>query len=83
MQYTVEKPLHDFDFWAGALQTVEELSYSEIDAIEEYLEDLGIVFTETDVNDFFWFDRDTIAEILGYGDFDEIIEENKRMYSED
>lgn len=33
--------------------------------------------TETDVNDFFWFERDEIAQLLGYNDFDEIMERNK------
>lgn len=43
--------------------------------IEEILEDLypdGM--DETAVNDLFWFDNDTIAEWLGYTDFDELIE---------
>lgn len=83
MQYKVEQPLCHFDFWAGARQTVEELSYSEIDEIEQYLESLDVEWTDTDINDFFWFERDTIAEILGYDDFDEILEENRRFYSED
>ena len=29
---------------------------------------------EVEVNDFFWFEDDTIAEWLGYSSFEEIIE---------
>ena len=35
------------------------------------------IMTETELNDFFWFKRDTIAEWLGYENFDEIMERNK------
>ena len=29
--------------------------------------------TDTELNDFMWFEDDTIAEWLGYNDFDEIM----------
>lgn len=31
--------------------------------------------TETDINDFFWFETDTIADLLGYSDWEALIEE--------
>ena len=31
--------------------------------------------TETDINDFFWFERDTIADLLGYSDWEALIGE--------
>ena len=71
-----EDSLQNFEFWSGAKQTVSYLTFAELDTIEEYLEDLfpnGI--GETEINDFFWFEEDTIAEILGYSDFEEIIKE--------
>lgn len=79
MQYTVEKPLRDFEFWAGAKETVALLTYSDIDTIEIFLEEMAadceVIWSETEINDFFWFQHDEIADILGYDDFDQIIEE--------
>lgn len=49
------------------MDTVQYMTASEIDTIGEMLEELypeGM--TQTDVNDFFWFERDTIAEWLGF-----------------
>ena len=68
----------DFEFWSGGKDTVEELLDSEIQTIFSYLEDISEEMSETELNDFFWFERDTIAEWLGYNDFDEIIERNKK-----
>lgn len=65
---------NDFDFWAGARDTVKYLTSDEVEQIFSMLEEIypeGM--TETEVNDFFWFEDDTIAEWLGYSDFEEII----------
>ena len=64
----------DFDFWAGAKDTVKYLSDDEIETIFSMLEDSepdGM--SETEVNDFFWFEDDTIAEWLGWSDFETLI----------
>lgn len=66
--------LKNFDFWSGAKDTIKYLTESELDTIESYLEELypeGM--TDTELNDFIWFEDDTIAEWLGYNDFDEIM----------
>ena len=71
-------PLTQFEFWAGGKDTVEELTDSELEQIEQILEEIypeGM--SEFEVNDLFWFERDLIAEWLGYEDFDEIMERNK------
>lgn len=65
---------HDFDFWSGARDTVKYLTDSEIEQVFAMLEDCepdGM--SETDVNDFFWFEDDTIAEWLGWPDFETIM----------
>ena len=77
MKYYVEKSLNDFEFWSGAADTIEELTSYEIDKIETMLEEDNCEMSETDINDFFWFERDTIAGWLGYSDFEELIERNK------
>lgn len=69
-----DTPIREFNFWSGAKDTVKYLILEELDSVESILDDLypeGI--SETDLNDFFWFDNDTIAEWLGYHDFDELI----------
>ena len=69
---------YDFKFWSGGKDTVEDLTPNEVETIISILEDCypeGM--SETELNDFFWFERDTIAEWLGYSSFEEI------MYRED
>jgi len=67
--------------WSGALDTIEELTEDEcqkvLDIYESSLE-LGadgepVAIDETELNDFFWFERDLIAEWLGYDSFDDIM----------
>ena len=66
---------YNFDFWSGAKETAEDLTYQEIDQIFEILEELFPDGTdETQVNDIFWFERDWIAEMLGYSDYEELLE---------
>jgi len=73
-----EIPLTEFEFWAGGKDTVEELTNSELEQIEQILEEIYPAgMGEFEVNDLLWFERDLIAEWLGYKDFDEIIERDK------
>ena len=66
MTYTVEKKLSDFDFWSGAILNAKNLTLEEFDKLEEYLESSGELMTETEINDFFWFEMEFWAtEILG------------------
>lgn len=77
-----EIALEDFDFWSGAKYVADKLSHDDFEQIEDYLTDAypdGI--TDTDVNEFFWFEEDTIAEILGYGSWEDL--EEKRENEED
>ena len=71
MKIYTEKSLRDFDFWSGAKDTVKYLTPCELDQIESILEECypdGM--DETAINDFFWFEEDTIAQLLGYEDFE-------------
>ena len=70
-----EESLRDFEFWSGAADTVKYLTIDDLDTIENILEDIypdGL--NATQLNDLFWFDDDTIAEWLGFNNFDEIME---------
>ena len=76
MKVYTEKSWRDFDFWSGAKDTVKYLTPGELDQIESILEECypeGM--DETAINDFFWFEEDTIAEWLGYDSFDDIMKE--------
>lgn len=74
MKVYTEISLNDFEFWSGAKDTVKYLTSDEIDTIEGMLEEINPDgMDETEINDFFWFDDDTIAEWLGYEDFEQIM----------
>ena len=74
MKIYSEKSLKDFDFWSGAKDTVKYLTEDEVNLIETILEDsFPDGMDETEINDFFWFEDDTIAEWLGYSSFDDIM----------
>lgn len=68
-----------FEFWCGGRDTVEELTTTQLDAVWDILE--NDIFcegaTDTEINDFFWFERDTIAGWLGFEDFSELMRNNK------
>ena len=75
MKVYKEVNAYNFDFWSGAKDTVKYLTDEEVNTIFEMLEELypeGM--GETEVNDFFWFEDDTIAEWLGYRSFEEIMD---------
>ena len=76
MTMTIEKRLRDFHFWGGAASNAAKLTPEELDEIEEQLEALGSyeedAMSVTEVNDFFWFDFETVCEWLGL-DYEEVM----------
>lgn len=75
---------YDFDFWSGAVDTVNYLEHDEIVQIFEMLEDCypdGM--SDTELNDFFWFESDLIAEWLGYSDFEELMHRKEEEEEEE
>lgn len=59
--------------WSGGRDTLDDLTDEQIDTILEILASSGEEYSLTDLNDFFWFERDTIAEWLGYSDYDDLM----------
>ena len=59
--------IRNFKFWSGAKDRVGALTNDDWDVIEPLLDDLypdGM--SDGELNDFFWFEFDTIAQWLGY-----------------
>ena len=69
MTIKTEISLSDFRFWSGAIHTqkylVEKGGFEALDRVEDVLESLEDYLTETEVNDLFWFQPDTICEWAG------------------
>lgn len=67
MKYHVEEELKNFRAWSGGLDTLNELrELDKIEEVENYINDCMENASETDINDFLWFERDYIfEEILG------------------
>lgn len=63
MKIYKEENLSSFEFWSGAKSNAEKLTIAEFDQIESILEDsFSEGMSETQINDLFWFDFETIAE---------------------
>ena len=72
MKVYKEINLRDFEFWSRAKDNAETLTNEQLDMVESILEDAypdGV--EDTQINDFFWFDFDTIREWLGIKDEEE------------
>jgi len=66
MKITTECSLNNFEFWSGAKGNAAELTLDQLNEVENMLEDIypeGM--NETALNDFFWFEFDTVREWLG------------------
>lgn len=71
------KSLSEFEAWSGGQDTIDDLTKEQLDSllpmiVKSFPEGLE----ETSLNDFLWFERDLIAEWLGFGDYDKLLEEN-------
>lgn len=74
MKYVCECDLCNFEAWSGGKDTLDVLiEKGDCDAVECLIEEMNCEEppTDTGVNDFLWFERDFIAEHLGYSDWDE------------
>ena len=77
MKITKEISLRNFEGWSGAVDTLNTLTDEQKDALEANLEELDPDgMDETILNDFLWFENDTIAEWLGFEDWEDLEREN-------
>lgn len=67
MKIISEISLADFKFWSGGADTAADLTTEQLESVENELEELypeGM--TDTELNDMFWFDRESIYQMAGY-----------------
>lgn len=65
MKIYSETNLRDFEFWSGAKDFANNLTCKQLDQVEAILEEVypdGM--SDTNINDLFWFEQDTIREWL-------------------
>lgn len=70
MKYYIEDSLSNFHFWSGAEDRAAMLTDDQFEVVEQNMEECEPEggWSDTAINDFFWFDFDTIAQWLGYKD---------------
>ena len=70
MKYYVENSLSNFHFWSGAEDRAAVLTDDQFEVVEQNMEECEPEggWSDTAINDFFWFEFDTIAQWLGYRD---------------
>jgi hypothetical protein len=74
MKIWTENSIRNFNFWSGGRDTVNDLTWKDFDILEPLIEEIfGGEVEDVDLNDFFWFERDTIARWLGYEDYEELM----------
>jgi hypothetical protein len=73
MRVYYELDLKNFAAWCGAVETLHVLTDDQINQLEFMMEGaFGDEVSETTVNDFLWFETDTIAEWLGFKNWEEL-----------
>ena len=69
--------------WSGAIDTLQDIANANLE--EEFMENLENVYflgetpTDTELNDFIWFERDTIYNDLGLNENGELEEEEEEI----
>ena len=82
MYYKVEFDIETFHAWSGGLDTKQDILKANLSEefnsyMEEafsYTEDIP---TDTEINDFLWFERDEIYQFLGLNEDGELEEEEE------
>lgn len=77
MKYYVEDSLSNFKFWSGAEERASLLNKEQFDYVEQELEEMESAdgWSDTAINDIFWFEFDTICDWLGYKDEEHLRED--------
>jgi hypothetical protein len=85
MKIISEMPLENFNAWSGAVETKERIIAENKESdFEMYVEELypdGM--TDTELNDFLWFEEEFIFNILGISDDEEVDTESENAEPEE
>lgn len=90
MKIVTDICLRDFEAWSGGESTLnklnELLTTDEMGSLEVQIEEcLGADYseiTDTTLNDFLWYEGDTIAQLLGYSDWEDFIKNKEESEEE-
>lgn len=82
MVYSKEFSVDTFPFWSGAKDTFEDVCkadkmYELQSLIEEQFADSETPPTETEINDFVWFEREFIYNQLGLDENGELLDKDE------
>ena len=80
MKLYYETNLLDFKAWSGGADTLAELTYEQTKQLDAALEEMFSDYDEVDetsLNDFLWFERDAVAELLGFTDWECLVRYNR------
>lgn len=71
MKIYSDTSLCDFEFWSGACSFANTLTDEQFDQLEAMLEDIAPEegWSDTAINDLFWFEEDYLKELLGITDY--------------
>ena len=87
MKYVVEESLSNFNAWSGGKDTKDELTTEQLDQVEDLIDEIfsddDNPPTDTQINDFLWFERDFIAQHLGFSDWEHLNQEEEEEDEED
>lgn len=73
MKYIVETSLEDFNAWSGGYRNLKELKKhpAAFNHISDMLDQVTDNWSDTEINDFLWFDMYDELRIYGYVDEDD------------
>lgn len=80
MKITYETCLKNFEAWCGGADTLNVIINKGLENdVENLIEEVfqGQEADETAINNFLWFEKDEIAEYLGYQDWEALVMEIK------
>lgn len=66
MDYTIEFDVQRFDFWGGAYDRIQDLTYEQLEQLGEYIKKVfcDVTPSVSDINNFVWFECDDFLETL-------------------
>lgn len=85
MKIISEIALRDFEFWSGGADRANNCSAEELDTLEQFFEETEPEegWTDTAINDMFWFEFDTLAQYLGYKNEEDFDRKHDPNYLDD